>query len=140
MRLSSSLIIDYSLKSSRFFFLPTNSAVLSVPAWAAFTLAIPACPVLIAAWVTRSLITGCAHPALLAAAGASDANSVSSAVCCTNLCGRGEKREEGIRVERRERGENPECYCEEKQPHFTTSPYGAMKGIPGARNPNPSRQ
>lgn len=104
MRLFSSLIINYSLKSSRFFFLPTNSAVLSVPARAAFTLAIPACPVLIAAWVTRSLITGCAHPSLLAAAGASDTNAVSSAVGCTNLCGRGEKREEGIWVERRERG------------------------------------
>lgn len=104
MRLFSSLIINYSFKSSCFFFLPTNSAVLSVPAWAAFTLAIPACPVLIAAWVTRSLITGCAHPALLAAAGASDTNAMSSAVRCTNLCGR-EKREEGIWVDRRERGE-----------------------------------
>lgn len=104
MRLFSFLIINYSFKSSRFFFLPTNSAVLSVPARAAFTLAIPACPVLIAAWVTRSLITGCAHPSLLAAAGASDTNAMSSAVRCTNLCGRGEKREEGIWVERREKG------------------------------------
>lgn len=92
MHLFSSLIINYSFKSSRFFFLPTNSAVLSVPARAAFTLAVPACPVLIAAWVTRSLITGCAHPSLLAAAGASDTNAMSSAVRCTNLCGREERR------------------------------------------------
>lgn len=113
--------------------------MLSVPARAAFTLAVPAGPVLIAAWVTRSLITGCAHPALLAAAGASDTNAMSSAVRCTNLCGRGDNREEGIRAER-EKGEggNPECYCQEKQTHFTTSPYGAMKGIPRAHNTNPS--
>lgn len=108
----SSLIINYSLKRTRVFFLPTNSAVLSVPAWAAFTLAIPAGPVLIAAWVTRSLITGCAHPALLAATGASDTNAVSSAVRCTNLCGRGDNTEEGIWVEREKgEGKNPECYC-----------------------------
>lgn len=104
--------MGYSLKRSGVFFLPTNSAVLSVPAGAAFTLAVPAGPVLVAAWVTRSLITGRAHPALLAAAGAPHTNAVSSAVRCTNLCGRGDNREQGRWVERdKGEGGNPERYC-----------------------------
>lgn len=86
--------------------LPTDGAVLSVPARAAFALAVPARPVLVAARVTRSLITGGAHPSLLAAAGAPHADAVSSAVGRTNLCGRGEKTErKGAWVKRREQGE-----------------------------------
>lgn len=111
-------------------FPPTNGAVLSVPARAAFALAIAARPVFIAAWVTRSLITGGSHPPLLAAAGASDTDAMPSTVRSTNLCGREERKEtegtQGVKGEWEVRvtRDNQNVIVMKKQPHSTTSPDG----------------
>lgn len=67
---------------------PTNSAVLSVPAWAAFTFAVLASAMFVAARVTRPLVTPSAHPAVFTAAAARHTNAMATTVRCTNLCGR----------------------------------------------------
>lgn len=67
---------------------PTNGAVFSVPAWAAFTLAVLASAMLVAARVTRPLVTPGAHPAFVTTAGARHTNAMATTVGCTNLCGR----------------------------------------------------
>ena len=67
---------------------PTNSAVLSVPAWTAFTFAVLASAMFVAARVTRPLVTPSAHPAVFTAAAARHTNAMATTVRCTNLCGR----------------------------------------------------
>ena len=84
---------------------PTNGAVFSIPARAAFTFAVLACAVLVAARVTRPLVTPCARPAVVAAAGARHTDAMATTVGCTNLCGRHrERRREGEKMNRKGRG------------------------------------
>lgn len=65
--------------------------MFAVPAHAALALAVAAGPVLCAARVAGSLVTRCPHPAILAATGAPDADTVAAAVRGTDLCGQGKE-------------------------------------------------
>lgn len=67
---------------------PTNSAVFSVPTRTAFTFAVLASAMFVAARVTRPLVTPSAHPAVVTATGARHTNAMATTVRCTNLCGR----------------------------------------------------
>lgn len=67
----------------------TDGAVLAVPAGAAFALAVAAGPMLGTAWVAGPLVTGCPHPAILAATGAPHADAVATTVSSTDLCREG---------------------------------------------------
>lgn len=60
--------------------LPTNGAVLPIPALSAFTLPIFTSPVLGAAGVAHTLVTARSRPALLAATGPADAHAVRATV------------------------------------------------------------
>lgn len=64
----------------------TDSAVLSVPAWAAFTLAVLAGAMFAAARVACPLIAHGTHPTLLTAAAARHADAMASTVRRTKLC------------------------------------------------------
>lgn len=90
----------------------TDGAVLAVPAGAAFTLAVAAGPVLGAARVAGPLVTGCPHPAILAAAGAPHAHAVATAVGSTDLCG-GEGEGEHQGQKGREGGEREKTSIEQ---------------------------
>lgn len=78
---------------------PTDSAVLSIPTRAAFTLAILAGAMFAAARVACPLIAQGAHPTFLTAAAACYADAVATTVRCTKLCWseyeRGWERERG---------------------------------------------
>lgn len=108
--------------------------MLSVPAGAAFTLAVLAGAVLVAAGVTRPLVTPGARPAFVAAAAARHTNAMATTVGCTNLCGRdgrgGREKEGAVRrgggggaggvMGRGDRGEektNPRRYCQRRGRH-----------------------
>lgn len=65
---------------------PTDSAVFSIPAWAAFTLAILAGAVFAAARMACPLIANDTHPTLLTAAAARYADAVAATVRRTKLC------------------------------------------------------
>lgn len=65
---------------------PTDSAVLSVPAWAAFTLAVLASAMFAAARVACPLIAHSTHPTLLTAAGTRHADAVAATVRRTKFC------------------------------------------------------
>lgn len=67
---------------------PTYSAVFSIPARTAFTFAVLASAMFVAARVTRPLVTPSAHPAVVTAAAAGHTNAMATTVRCTNLCGR----------------------------------------------------
>lgn len=67
----------------------TDGAVLAVPAGAAFALAVTAGPMLGTAWVAGPLVTGCPHPAILAATGAPHTDAVATTVSSTDLCKEG---------------------------------------------------
>lgn len=74
----------------------TDGAVLAVPAWAALTLAISACPMLGTARMAGPLVAGCPHPAIFTAAGTPNTDAMAPTVSSTDLCrGGGEKIQQG---------------------------------------------
>lgn len=74
-------------KVPRAWALRTDGAVLAVPSGAALALAVAAGPVLGAARVAGPLVTGRSRPAVLAAARAPHAGTVTATVRSTDLCG-----------------------------------------------------
>lgn len=80
---------------------PTNGAVFSIPSWTAFTFAVLACTMFVAARVTRPLVTPGAHPAVFTSTGARHTNAMATTVRCTNLCGR-----QGHRKKKRQKEES----------------------------------
>ncbi len=59
----------------------TDGAVFSVPALFTLALAIPAGPMFHTLWVTQSLVTACACPALLTVANAPDTHAMAPTIC-----------------------------------------------------------
>lgn len=70
--------------------MPTDGAVLAVPALLTLALPVLAGAVLHALWAADSLVAGRACPALFAAAGPAHAHAVGAAVHRAHLCGGGD--------------------------------------------------
>lgn len=69
-----------NLKQFRSLCVFTDGAVFAIPALLTLTLAIPAGPVFHTLWVTQSLVTACACPALLTVANTSNTHPMTATI------------------------------------------------------------